>query len=201
MKRCLVVFLLLVTVAFVVSAGPIPVALLPSTFIDISSGYGVGVGAVSTGHQIFNFDAAVGQVLKLEVVVTEVLQGTLAQDDDSTLFLFDSSGTLLASNDDIDPGQILPSLIQGFLVPATGTYYAGVTTYPNEPTDSNGVPFFDPGGVISGWSDNGQSNIKFELQISATPVTSAIPEPGSFGLLGLGTLVLAGFRRWHSTVR
>jgi hypothetical protein len=193
MKKCSIVSLLAVTIAFTVSAGQIPVALQPSIFIDISSGYGVGAGEVSTGHQIFSFDAAAGQVLNLAVVVTEVLQGTLSQDDDSILFLFNSSGNLLASNDDIDPGFVLSSLIQGFTVSATGTYYAGVTTYNNIPIFSN--------GVISGWSDDGGSNIKFELQISATPATSVVPEPGTVGLLGLGTLVLAGLSWRHSTVR
>lgn len=47
-----------------------PVWLQPSTFIDTSSGAGVGSGSVSTGYEIFRFQAFLNDLVSLDVNVT-----------------------------------------------------------------------------------------------------------------------------------
>lgn len=172
---------MLSTLGMVSSAWALPVALTPSTTIDVSSGSGTGSGAVSTGHQIFNFDANAGELVTLDINVTAMFQGTSTgpfPDDDSMLFLFDSSGALLAQNDDFQGFQ---SKIVDFLLPTTGRFYAGVTTFDNNPIFTN--------GVISGWEDDGGSNIEFDL------VVSRVSEPGTLALVALGLTGLGWARR------
>lgn len=160
-------------------AHAVPMALQPSTLIDVSSGSGTGSGAVGTGHQIFEFHGLAGDSVTLAVEVTAIFPGTVFTDDDTLLFLFDDLGILLTENDDSGPG--FSSLISGFSLPATGAYFAGVSTDPNYP-----IPY--PVGVITGWEDDGDSHVAFHLNISGvTPV----PEPGSLVLVG--SWALAGW--------
>ena len=145
---------------------PIPL-LSPATPIDLSIGSNVADGAVSTGYQTFSFLAGLGDRISLEVDVTEVLPGALYTDDDSQLFLFDHNGRLLAENDDLSGVQ---SSILDFVVPETGYYYAVVTTYNND-------PILNDEQVIAGWSDNGGSNIEFNLTINGVPPTARLLRP------------------------
>ena len=172
-----------------------PAALQPATQIDISSGSGLAAGAVSTGHQIFSFDALAGDRVSLVINVTRILQGTQFNDDDTVLFLFDNTGRLLAEND--DDGRNLTSRessIVDFSIPGTGSYLAGVTTFANFP-----APYVI-GGVITGWPDNGGGNVEFNLAVTRV---SAVPEPSIvFQLcLGLGILGLLAPVRWRSRRR
>lgn len=67
----------------------------------------------------FRFTAAGGTTL-----VAEILTGGI----DSYVGLFDSAGNLIATDDDSGPG-LLSRIV--FPVPANGTYYLAVTTYPD----------------------------------------------------------------------
>lgn len=172
-----------------------PNALQPSVPIDISSGSGLAAGAVSTGHQLFSFDAIAGDRVSLVINVTRILQGTQFTDDDTVLFLFENTGRLLAEND--DDGRNLTSRessIVDFSIPGTGSYLAGVTTFANFPAP--GVI----GGVITGWPDDGGGNVEFNLAVTRV---SAVPEPSIvFQLcLGLGILGLLAPVRWRSRRR
>lgn len=130
---------------------------------------------------MYGFNATAGQQLDIQVIVTLMLIGTIATDDDSVLYIFNDAGSLLAENDDFFG---LHSRIPYFSVPATGLYLAGVGTYPNTPL------FTD--GIVSGWDDNGFSNIEFNLDISGT----GVPEPSAFALMGAGALALGLSRRF-----
>ena len=68
--------------------------------IDFGPDGGVAYGEVGTGFAAFSFDVEETGPLSLEVVVTEIRQGTEYEDDDSMLFLFDSDGYLVHYNDD-----------------------------------------------------------------------------------------------------
>ncbi|MBE9177251.1 PPC domain-containing protein [Oculatella sp. LEGE 06141] len=136
-------------------ANNLPLALSPATPIDVSSGSGTATATVSNGHQVFQFEALAGDRITLDVDVVETLPGGSYTDDDSHLFLFDSAGRLLAEND--DDGSSYESLIDAFVVPRSDTYFAVVTTWPNSPTLDE--------DVVTGWSDDGSSHIRFNLMI------------------------------------
>ncbi|MEO0534150.1 MAG: hypothetical protein AAF215_09815 [Cyanobacteria bacterium P01_A01_bin.123] len=145
---------------------PIPL-LSPATPVDLSNGSNVVAGAVSTGYEVFSFLAGLGDRVSLEVDVTEVLPGALYTDDDSQLFLFDRNGRLLVENDDLSG---LQSSIQDFAIPETGYYYAVITTYNND-------PILNAAQEISGWSNNGGSNIEYTLTISGVTPTAQLLRP------------------------
>ncbi len=131
-----------------------------------------------TLHQIFRFVAFAGDSLSVGVDVTEILPGTGFTDDDTKLFLFDSSGLLLAENDDaLDPFE---SLSEDFLIHLNGTYFIGVTTFDNN-------PILDANGIGTVWEDDGESNVEFDLFVSRV---SAVPEPSTLTLLGTGVISL-----------
>ncbi|PSN17859.1 hypothetical protein C7271_15525 [filamentous cyanobacterium CCP5] len=111
---------------------------------------------------------AQGDLVTIEVDVTEVYSGSLYTDDDSQLFLFDSQGTLLVENDDFTG---LQSTISDFELPFTDRYYVAVTTYNNDPV-------LDGDRRITDWSGNGGSDIDFTIVVTGlTPVDQlALPE-------------------------
>lgn len=142
----------------------VPEVLSNAQPIELSNGSGVGSGAVSTGQEVFSFEASEGDTVTLDVNVTQTLEGTQYTDDDSQLFLFNSDGVLIAENDDAD-ATTFQSLIQDFVLPEDGTYYAVVTTWDNNPV-------LDENDVVIDWGENGGSNIEFDLLVevgSATP--------------------------------
>ncbi|AFY37562.1 hypothetical protein Lepto7376_1205 [[Leptolyngbya] sp. PCC 7376] len=109
---------------------------------------------------------------------------TTSTDFDTALFLFDSTGDVVLSNDDIDfDNFVVESEISGNL--AAGIYYLGITgsgylpedafgSVINDPTDP---PFgFDSVGTLAGWQDE-----PFEVgayNISLTGV-NAVPTPAA----------------------
>ncbi|MFE4105679.1 DVUA0089 family protein [Almyronema epifaneia] len=142
-------------------------ALSPETPIDTRNGSGVVAGEVSTYHQVYSFVAGLGDRVTIAVDVTEILPGTLYQDDDSQLFLFNSEGQLLAENDDL--GR-LQSQITDFLVPRTGLYYVVVTTYDNDPV-------LDREQRVIGWENNGGSAIEYTLTLAGVTPTAVLMRP------------------------
>ena len=170
------------------SAGPLD----PSTFIESFDKFGQASGAVSTGHQIFNFDATAGNIVSVGVDVTQTFPPVNGFfNNDSEVFLFNSIGKLIAFNDDTDPFESnFESLIENFVIPTTGTYYIGVTTFNNKPILGNQ-------NIITTWSDDGKSSFEFNVYVfGATP--SGIPEPSSMLLLGTGIsgIALLHWLRW-----
>jgi hypothetical protein len=167
-----------------------PVGLDPSTTVDVSSGSATVSGAVSTGHQVWNFMAWAGNSITLDIDVTAALQGAVYRDDDTVLYLFDSMGHQLARDDDGGGGGT--SLISNYMLGSSGAYYAVVTTW-----GGSNNPSFDPAGILTGWPDVGESNVEYNLKISGVAAPpSEVPEPGSLALFvgGVGALVAFGRR-------
>ena len=171
---------LIVCLALAPPVGAQPAPLTPATPIDLMNDTGTVSGDVSTGHLIFSFPGMTGQIVTLDINVTEIRPGTGATDDDSELFLFNEAGNLLAANDDQSDDN-LQSLISDFALPSSGTFFVGVTTFNNNPIITD--------GVISGWEDDGESNIGFDLAVTI------IPEPGSLMLLAGGAALALARRR------
>jgi len=127
-----------------------------SSYVPLNGGSGIGYGEVGTGFAAFSFHVDGGTYLTLEVVVTDVLQGTSYSDSDSKLALFGPDGLWYGTDDDsAGEGQ---SMLASVWIPEDGTYYAIVTTYPNEPATDMG--YFDS------IEPTGGSRFVFELHVS-----------------------------------
>lgn len=124
--------------------------------IRIVNNSGIGSGEVGTGYSAFSIRISAPLYLTAEVVVTEVRQGVSYADSDSILSIFGPEGEWIASDDDggVDAASRLDSVWLG----NPGTYYAIVTTYPNEPQTSMG--FFDYVDT------SGESSIAFDLVVT-----------------------------------
>ena len=122
-------------------------------------------GAISRDHDVndvdfFSFQANAGDVLTLDIDY-----GYSPDDNglDTIIAIFDANGRGLRANDDAsrDPGSQsgLDSRIDNFVVPATGVYIVGVSSYPRQ--------FRHGGDVTSGNLDEGT----YELIIDGLPVS------------------------------
>jgi Bacterial pre-peptidase C-terminal domain/PEP-CTERM motif len=149
-------------------------------------------------------------------------------DVDTVLALFDSLGRLLAYDDEsdntLDPGSASENdaYIGTYTLPATDTYYIGVTSFTRLPRfDDHCGPFqvlFRPDGESGGFQEFNCSFSGFtyadqtldytgdyRLNVSLSSASTGIPEPASlalfgFGLAGLGYLSRS-FGRQFSTAR
>lgn len=142
-------------------------ALSPVTPIDTASGSGVSAGVVGRDQQIYSFVGGMGDLISIRLDVTEIYSGNLYTDDDSQLFLFDDTGTLLADNDDFSS---LQSSIFEFLLPQTSRYYLAVTTYNND-------PILNSERQVTAWSGAGSSEIAFTLSITGLTPTAELVLP------------------------
>ncbi|MBD1889159.1 DVUA0089 family protein [Coleofasciculus sp. FACHB-SPT9] len=163
----------------------------------------VGIGGTAQAATFFESGDA-GQTLNTAQNVGEginVIQGTISPSNDADLFsfswsgglfnattvggaifdtilqLFDSSGTLLAQNDDTFFAPIYPSfLFQSTLneVLDAGNYFLGISSFSN----------FASSGPT--YNNNGESSGSYSISLNQP--TSSVPEPGSV----LGLLVLSG---------
>lgn len=141
-------------------AGDIPDCVSNPTPLQVADGLDTISGTVSTGHVSFSFEASSGDLLNVGVNVTGYRPGSAFADADSMVFLVDNSCTLLASNDDTDVFVTeMESAIQNFLIPSNGTYYVVVTTFEN-------MPILTGLNTISGWQDNGGSDLDFDLSVA-----------------------------------
>lgn len=120
--------------------------------------------AISREHDandvdFFSFHANEGDVLTLDI---DFGHGS-GESVDTIIAIFDANGRGLRANDDggTDPGSQsgLDSRIDNFVVPATGTYTVGVSSYPRH--------FRHYGVVTSGALDEGT----YELIIDGLPVS------------------------------
>ncbi len=131
-----------------------------ATPLDLSTGSGLASGTVSTGNQIYSFMAKAGDLLSLDVDVTEMLPGVGYTDDDSVLYLYNSSGQILAVGE--DKLDSYASRILNYLVGADDTYYAAITTFGNEPIVQLGAV-----NTLLGFEQTGLSNIVYDFSISS----------------------------------
>ena len=134
---------------------PLP-ELSPALLIGTPHGSGVTAGTVSAGVEVFAFVGGQGDRVTVDLIVTRQLPGLRYTDDDSQLYLLDSQGYLVASNDDFNG---LQSRLNNILLPSSDLYYIAVTTYNNSPQLS-------PSGQIMGWSGDGGSFIDYTLTIT-----------------------------------
>ncbi len=109
-------------------------------------------------------------------LVVDIDAITIGSNLDSVLSIFDSTGTLVAQNDDID---ILDSFID-FTATATDTYYIGVSSFANFSYD----PFVEGSGV-------GNSSGFYTLTVDVTAAPSlepndTIPDAVDTGIMGSG---------------
>jgi hypothetical protein len=142
-------------------------ALAPALPISLLTGSGVSAGTVTSGQEIYTFFAGLGDRVTLDVDVVRVLPGSLYEDDDTQLYLFDANGRLLAENDDVVSGVDLQSRLEDVVLPRTGRYYVAVTTYNND-------PILNERGQIVGWAQTGGSAVEYTLTVSGATPTEAL---------------------------
>ncbi len=103
--------------------------------------------------------------------------------EDPYIYLFDSTGLLITSDD--DSGPAFQDFITQFLT--AGNYYLGITKYGHAPT-------FDADNILTGWSgDFGEFSVSdtenrsaYRINLTHTPAV-AVPTPALLpGLLGMG---------------
>jgi hypothetical protein len=118
---------------------------------------------------------------------------------DPVLYLFDSTGAAVAMNDDADGTQsVLADLPDGLM---RGIYYLGITFAGVEPTDGTD-PLFDAFGDGSVLTDGALAAWQGEPLTPNFDIPGAyiidlynVPEPGTFAMMILGLLGVAGARR------
>ncbi|MEM0981550.1 MAG: PPC domain-containing protein, partial [Cyanobacteria bacterium P01_H01_bin.58] len=132
-------------------------ALSPALFISMQSGSSVSAGSVDRFGQAYTFFAGAGDRVTIDINVTRILPWSFTQTDDTQLFLFDAAGTLIAAND--DHADSLQSKLEGIVIPATGRYYAVVTTGGSEPV-------FDEFGHLQDWLFAGDSAVEYTITIA-----------------------------------
>jgi len=109
----------------------------------------------------------------------------LSEDNDAQLFLFNEAGFLVAKDDD-DGVRTLPAIYAGELTghPA-GDYYLAFDLFNIDPAD-------DP---IFSWAGVAVPPQSGPYEIHLTAAQTAMPEPATLALLGLGSLALLRRRR------
>ncbi|MEL6381069.1 MAG: hypothetical protein AAFQ89_01070, partial [Cyanobacteria bacterium J06626_18] len=131
--------------------------------LDTSSGSVTASGAVSTSNDVYAINATAGELLSIEIDVTEALTGIAYTNDDTQLYLYNEAGDVLAFSED-KPDSFASNLFN-YLVPETGTYYAAVTTAGNE-------PILELGQVnqLLGFEETGLANVVYDITVDAQDV-------------------------------
>ncbi len=126
---------------------------------------------------------------------------------DTAIFLFSSTGTAIATNDDAS-GSTVASSVKATL--AAGTYYFGISESGNEPVNSNNQLLFAgyPGGdttttrgPASGvnptteFNFNSNESDPTDYGTYSVSITSAVPEPSTWAVVAISGAALAFLRR------
>jgi len=113
---------------------------------------------------------------------------------DSQLFLFDSGGTPVLSNDDQET-SLWSNIEAGSLTGGAGIYYLAFSDYNNDPLASAGIG-------LAGWNDDYREPDTGPYEIRLTGVTFAeTPEPSSLLLWSfLGVAAMAAWCCRRSTI-
>src|SRR5262245_7979560 len=129
----------------------------------------------------YSFEATEGDVIQIDINggMKDFAAGTRAVDTVIAVFASDANFTLLRQNDDaddVDFGSISTSdsRIVDFVVPATGRYVVGVSSFPRTFNDMGG------GGLTSSSVDPNVGNGSYTLTISGVttpPVVETPPPP------------------------
>ncbi|MBW4461061.1 MAG: pre-peptidase C-terminal domain-containing protein [Nodosilinea sp. WJT8-NPBG4] len=123
--------------------------------VNTRSGSGVTTGAVSRRVDIYAFLGAEGDSANLDLTVIQQRRGLLYTDDAAQLFLFDAAGRLLSAGRTTAGQQ---PYLAATPLPASGVYYAAVTTPQHHPV-------LDEGGFITGWQGIGTSAVTYTITI------------------------------------
>ncbi|MEM7061663.1 MAG: hypothetical protein AAF572_00630 [Cyanobacteria bacterium P01_B01_bin.77] len=131
--------------------------------LDISSGSATASSAVSTSNDVYAINAIAGELLSVDINVTEILNGIAYASDDTQLYLYNEAGDVLAFAD--DKTTDFSSRFLNYLVPESGTYYAAVTTAGNE-------PILELGQVnqLLGFEETGLANVAYDITVDAQDV-------------------------------
>jgi len=116
-----------------------------------------------------------------------IATANLSVDNDAQLFVFDSNGFLVASDDD-DGAGMLPAIFAGELSgnPA-GTYYLALDLWNTDPV----------GDPITGWNSNPgpQQTGPYQVDLTGAAGTGVVPEPVTILGLCMGLGSLTGYLR------
>jgi hypothetical protein len=124
--------------------------------INTRTGSGLSTGAVSRRADVHAFVAAQGDIASLSLAITQQRPGLLYTDDQALLFLFDSEGRLLG---EAQSTPASPPRLEALSLPATGIYYAAVTTPQHRPV-------LDGGGFITDWQGIGTDAVNYTLTVT-----------------------------------
>ena len=125
---------------------------------------------------------------------------------DTAIFLFSSTGTALYTDDDASGTSVESAFTETL---AAGTYYFGISLSGNEPVNSNnqllfaGYPNGDTTAVrgpASGLNPTTEANFNggsysSDIGVYSVTITSAVPEPSTWAVVGASAGALAFVRR------
>ena len=127
-----------------------------ATLIEPDGDTGVGAGHVAAGYEAF--EVAITRPVDMTFeVVTVSTGGRPEYASDSVLALFDAEGRLIATDD--DGGVDNAAKIANVRLTESGSYYAVVTTYPNE-------VIVDGDGRFAAVEPYGEGHLEFELVVT-----------------------------------
>ncbi len=141
---------------------------------------------------------------------------------DTALFLLNSSGMAIYTNDDASGASVQSTLPAGTaftMTLAPGTYYLGISLSGNEPINSNGQLLFaayiggdstSVRGAAAGINPNTHSNFNgtpffnemgaYRIDLTSA-LTAVVPEPTTIGLCVMGAAVLGATLRKRRKAR